>query len=179
MLKDVLKCLDRTTGSWEIADESWGGGWWVYKSLHHEISKVFTFLGVSQGLEDGQGEEGEEGDVLHCSSLSLSVETVQCSADQASSLAFYNPSTDQALCVMPGSSQAPLHWHATWNSQPASRIQPRNKNNFIFKLFYYFGYPKTSQFLHWNTKTFIFIFIYYIIIEWYFLFFLALEIWNF
>ena len=71
------------------------------------MSKVFTSLCFSQGLEDGQGEEGEEGDVLHCSSLS--VETVQCSADQAGSLAFYNPSTDPALCVMPGSSQAPLH----------------------------------------------------------------------
>ena len=69
------------------------------------MSKVFTFLCFSQGLEDGQGEEGEEGDVLHCSSLS--VETVQCSADLAASLAFYNPSTDLDLCVMPRSSQAP------------------------------------------------------------------------
>ena len=59
--------------------------------------------GFSQGLEDGQGEEGEEGDVLHCSSLC--VETVQCSADQTGFLAFYNPSSDQALSVMPASRQ--------------------------------------------------------------------------
>ena len=76
------------------------------------MSKVFTSLCFSQGLEDGQGEEGEEGDVLHCSSLS--VETVQCSADQAGSLAFYNPSTDQALWVMPSSPGSPF-FKEIWN----------------------------------------------------------------
>ena len=86
------------------------------------MSNVFTFLGFSQGLEDGQGEEGEEGDVLHCSSLS--VETVQCSADQAGSLAFYNPSTDQDLWVMPGSPGSPEIWNLksgfTTNDSPFS-----------------------------------------------------------
>ena len=76
------------------------------------MSKVFTSLCFSQGLEDGQGEEGEEGDFLHCSSLS--VETVQCSADQAGSLAFYNPSTDQDLCVMPDSPGSPF-FQEIWN----------------------------------------------------------------